>query len=271
MGRSPRGGHGNPLQYSCMEKALDRGAWWATVHGVTKELDTTQQVNKKKSLEKQHFWPVQLSAPISGSISGAKQILLTVTETTPILTSLLTRSNMKELALKAASHLGTSLYTRLHRGVLTWVLKRKNVRCQLSPGKWVLLDSWYLEHFRYPELFKRILLPYISHSCHFEQKKPPFQTWSHRKLYPEDKNCSLKWTCILLLRMLELWSPVIELGSFWACQVLEIRHLIFWKKSEMNNVNIQRGASSPKFITEIPFTPVRRRTGQNSWVVWGNL
>ena len=36
LGRSPGGGHGNPLQYSCLETPLDRGAWWATVHGVTK-------------------------------------------------------------------------------------------------------------------------------------------------------------------------------------------------------------------------------------------
>ena len=35
-GRSPREGNGNPLQYSCLENSLDRGAWWATVHGVTK-------------------------------------------------------------------------------------------------------------------------------------------------------------------------------------------------------------------------------------------
>ena len=35
-GRSPRGGNGNPLQYSCLENPMDRGAWWATVHGVTK-------------------------------------------------------------------------------------------------------------------------------------------------------------------------------------------------------------------------------------------
>ena len=31
-GRSPGGGHGNPLQYSCLENPIDRGAWWATVH-----------------------------------------------------------------------------------------------------------------------------------------------------------------------------------------------------------------------------------------------
>ena len=36
LGRSPGGGHGNPLQYSCLENPMDRGAWWATVHGVMK-------------------------------------------------------------------------------------------------------------------------------------------------------------------------------------------------------------------------------------------
>ena len=35
-GRSPGGGHGNPLQYSCLENPTDRGAWLAVVHGVTK-------------------------------------------------------------------------------------------------------------------------------------------------------------------------------------------------------------------------------------------
>ena len=32
--RSPGGGSGNPLQHSCLDKFMDRGAWWATVHGV---------------------------------------------------------------------------------------------------------------------------------------------------------------------------------------------------------------------------------------------
>ena len=35
-GRSPGEGNGNPLQYSCLENPMDRGAWWATVHGITK-------------------------------------------------------------------------------------------------------------------------------------------------------------------------------------------------------------------------------------------
>ena len=36
LGRSPVEGNGNPLQYSCLENSMDRGAWWAVVHGVTK-------------------------------------------------------------------------------------------------------------------------------------------------------------------------------------------------------------------------------------------
>ena len=36
LGRSPGEGNGNPLQYSCLENPMDGGAWWATVHRVTK-------------------------------------------------------------------------------------------------------------------------------------------------------------------------------------------------------------------------------------------
>ena len=36
--RSPEGGHGNPVQYPCLENPMDRGAWWAAIHGVTKSL-----------------------------------------------------------------------------------------------------------------------------------------------------------------------------------------------------------------------------------------
>ena len=41
-GKSPGGGNGNPLQYSCLENPRDRGAWWATVHGGHKESDMTK-------------------------------------------------------------------------------------------------------------------------------------------------------------------------------------------------------------------------------------
>ena len=39
--KSAGGGHGNPLQYSCLENPMDRGVWWVTIHGVT-ELDTPE-------------------------------------------------------------------------------------------------------------------------------------------------------------------------------------------------------------------------------------
>ena len=42
LGRSPGGGHGNPLQCSCLENPMDRGAWRAAVPGVSKESDTTE-------------------------------------------------------------------------------------------------------------------------------------------------------------------------------------------------------------------------------------
>ena len=43
--RSPGGGNGNPLQYSCLGNLMDRGAWWAIVHGFTKESDTIKQLS----------------------------------------------------------------------------------------------------------------------------------------------------------------------------------------------------------------------------------
>ena len=48
LGRSSGEGNGYPLQYSCLERSMDRGAWWVIVHGVAKESDTTQQLNNNK-------------------------------------------------------------------------------------------------------------------------------------------------------------------------------------------------------------------------------
>ena len=49
LGRSPGEGNGNPLQYSCLENPMDRRAWWATVHRIAKEPDTTQGLNNKSN------------------------------------------------------------------------------------------------------------------------------------------------------------------------------------------------------------------------------
>ena len=45
LGRFPGGGHGNPLQYSCLEYPMDRGAWWATVHRVTNNQTQLKQLS----------------------------------------------------------------------------------------------------------------------------------------------------------------------------------------------------------------------------------
>ena len=45
-GRSPGGGHGNPLQCSCLKNPMDRGAWWATVL-VSKQLDSTERLTHR--------------------------------------------------------------------------------------------------------------------------------------------------------------------------------------------------------------------------------
>ena len=69
LGRPPGGGHGNPFHYSCLENPMERGAWQATVHGVTKswtnstppKLPHTVKEEKKKEEEILvcifHFFP----------------------------------------------------------------------------------------------------------------------------------------------------------------------------------------------------------------------
>ena len=44
-GRTPGEGNGNPLQYPCLDNPRDRGAWRATIHGVSRESDVTYQLN----------------------------------------------------------------------------------------------------------------------------------------------------------------------------------------------------------------------------------
>ena len=51
LGRSPGEGNGNTLQYSRLESPMDRGAWWATVHGVTKESEMKKTRKQDSPLE----------------------------------------------------------------------------------------------------------------------------------------------------------------------------------------------------------------------------
>ena len=56
-GRPPVGGHGNPLQYSCLETPMDRWDWWATVHRVTKSWTRLKQFRMHTSLLIRHPTP----------------------------------------------------------------------------------------------------------------------------------------------------------------------------------------------------------------------
>ena len=64
-GRSSGGGHGNPLQYSCLENPMDKGAWQATVHRVT-ESDRTEVMQQTRQWLGLHVF----TSPGPGSISG---------------------------------------------------------------------------------------------------------------------------------------------------------------------------------------------------------
>ena len=72
-GRSSRGGHGNPLQYSCLGNPMDRGGWWATVHGVTESQMWLRRLSTHTdplhtlpfSFLSPHFVPRLLSSGIS--------------------------------------------------------------------------------------------------------------------------------------------------------------------------------------------------------------
>ena len=68
LGRSPGEGNGNPLQYSCLENPMDRGAWRATVHGVAKSRTRLSNFTLLSNLGK-----------LRGMISFSKQPLISVT------------------------------------------------------------------------------------------------------------------------------------------------------------------------------------------------
>ena len=91
--RSPEGGQGNPLQCSCLENPMDRGAWWATVHGVAKsqtqlkQLSTTAQA-RRESYGEGNGSPLQRSClenPREGSLVGCRLWGHTESDTTDVI------------------------------------------------------------------------------------------------------------------------------------------------------------------------------------------
>ena len=69
-GRSPGEGNGNPLHYSCLENSMDGGAWWATVHGVTK---SRTRLSDFTSL---HLWHSVNDGVKSKLLMGTKEEIL---------------------------------------------------------------------------------------------------------------------------------------------------------------------------------------------------
>ena len=69
-GRPPGGGHGHPLQYSCLENPMDRGAWWATIHGVTKSGTRLSTHCTSGHPEGQGGSSLRVRPPASGSVGA---------------------------------------------------------------------------------------------------------------------------------------------------------------------------------------------------------
>ena len=67
-GRSPGAGHGNPLQYSCLENLLDVGAWWATVLGVAKSRTQLKRLSSRLYRLYSLFW--SLLVAVDGQETG---------------------------------------------------------------------------------------------------------------------------------------------------------------------------------------------------------
>ena len=63
LGRFPEGEHGNPLQYSCLENPMDRGTWWATVHGVAKSWTRLKQLSMHT-----HFFNEERMVPYTETV-----------------------------------------------------------------------------------------------------------------------------------------------------------------------------------------------------------
>ena len=78
-GRSPGDGNGNPLQYSYLENSMDRGAWWVTVHGVTKSqtrLSTYTHTKKRCTVNKSEWLPLGRVRETGMGVEDKKSVLI---------------------------------------------------------------------------------------------------------------------------------------------------------------------------------------------------
>ena len=64
LGRSPGGGHGKPLQYSCLDNPMDRGAWWAAVHWIAKTWTRLKQLSMHTCIERIQLLTVMLQSEL---------------------------------------------------------------------------------------------------------------------------------------------------------------------------------------------------------------
>ena len=127
-GRSPGEGNSNPLQYSCLENPMDRGAWRATVHGVTKSWTWLMQLSM-------HVWTVTWKALLSSTIF---QNLLKFMSTETVVLS-------KHLILCQPLLLLPSISQ--HQGLFQWV----SSSCQWMKWKlfscvWLFVTPWTIVH-----------------------------------------------------------------------------------------------------------------------------
>ena len=72
-GRSPGEGHINPLQYSFLEKSMDRGAWWTPVHRIIKDPDRTEQLTLRLRYSTHRH---EVFKPLHESVSDCPDMLL---------------------------------------------------------------------------------------------------------------------------------------------------------------------------------------------------
>ena len=101
LGRSPGGGHGNPLQYSCLENPMDRGAWWATVHLVAK---SWTQLTQLSVYALNGLWIIKRAEETESRLSSQEQPLRLLLGTEPLWSLLsLQQSCSQEVAPSTAT------------------------------------------------------------------------------------------------------------------------------------------------------------------------